>query len=180
MKINAPHEVRIIGGVWRGKKIPVAKDVDALRPTPNRIRETLFNWLMHDIHESHCLDAFAGTGALGFEALSRGAATVTFCENAKPASLSLKKNATSLKCADQTIIISNDFLKTRFSQKFDIIFLDPPFYKNLIPLCLAHIENLMHENSLVYVETEKEFKLETQLEVKKAKTAGQVNYYLLK
>lgn len=180
MKILAPHEVRIIGGVWRGKKISVAKDVEALRPTPNRIRETLFNWLMHDIQDSHCLDAFAGTGALGFEALSRGAATVTFCENTKQAALSLNNNITALKCDDQTTTISNDFLKTRFSQKFDIIFLDPPFYKNLIPLCLAHIENLTHENSLIYVETEKEFKLETNLEIKKAKTAGQVNYYLLK
>ena len=118
------NSVRIIGGLYRGKKIHVP-ELEGLRPTPNRVRETLFNWLMNDIRGARCLDAFAGSGALGLEAYSRGAAEVIFLESSHCAHGALQKNIALFK--NPTLILKKtDALSYLESAKepFDIIFLD--------------------------------------------------------
>ncbi len=126
---RAPQQVRIIAGRWRGTKLPVVLQ-DDVRPTPSRVRETLFNWLQTRIEGSHCLDLFAGSGALGFEAVSRGAAHATLVDSEqKVISLlsqqveKLDAQQVSLACVDALSYIHN------CSSQFDIIFLDPPFSK---------------------------------------------------
>jgi 16S rRNA (guanine966-N2)-methyltransferase len=172
-------QVRIIGGLWRGRKLPML-DVSELRPTPDRVRETVFNWLMHDCHDAICLDAFAGTGALGFEALSRGAQQVIFCEKSKKLAEQLIANAARFDCTKQAMILNTDFFVTQFKQKFDIIFLDPPFRQNLVPLCLELAKKISSDSGLIYLEAESELELITDLEIIKEKQAGKVKYYLLK
>ena len=98
--------IRIIGGQYRGKKLTFPA-IDGLRPTPDRVRETLFNWLMHTIHDAHCLDAFAGSGALGFEAFSRGAGSVVFVEKAPVAFAYLQKTATTFNSPKLTVLNKN-------------------------------------------------------------------------
>ena len=147
--------IRIIGGLYRGKKISVP-DVDGLRPTPNRVRETLFNWLMNDIRGARCLDAFAGTGALGLEAFSRGAESVYFIEQNNLAFASLKTLITSFNSKQLTLIHkdANDFIRTS-KESFDIIFLDPPFNSDLLATTLETLEKttLLKEGGLVYIES---------------------------
>ncbi len=176
------QEVRIIGGLFRGKKIHF-DPVDGLRPTSSRVRETLFNWLMHDIHDTHCLDVFAGSGALGFEAYSRGAASVTFIEH----------NATAAKCLAKTIktlpssqlrLIQQDALTylQGSNEQFDIIFLDPPFAHSLIPQCLQLIasKKLLRTGGLVYLESAHMDTIDTSCwHELKSKKAGQVIYRLI-
>ncbi|MFZ4077644.1 MAG: 16S rRNA (guanine(966)-N(2))-methyltransferase RsmD, partial [Legionellaceae bacterium] len=118
------ESIRIIGGLYRGKKLTFAAQ-PSLRPTPNRIRETLFNWLMHDIRDADCLDAFAGSGALGFEAFSRGAKQVTLIEHDQPTYACLKKQAASFNTTQLTVLRADvcDFIKVT-QQTFDIIFFD--------------------------------------------------------
>lgn len=121
--------VRIIGGEHRGRKLGFAP-VAGLRPTPDRVRETLFNWLREDIPGARCLDLFAGSGALGFEALSRGAASLTAVERSAPAFQKLRDNAELLRCADRTTVLCDDALRlvqATPSDPFDIVFVDPPF-----------------------------------------------------
>lgn len=178
------NEIRIIGGQFRGKKIPVIS-VEDLRPTPNRVRETLFNWLMHSIHDARCLDAFAGTGALGFEAFSRGAARVVLIEQNIAAYNNLKKisstfNRTNLNAL--TVLRNNacDYLQTT-KEQFDIIFLDPPFIQNYLPTCIHHIERsqILSNNGLLYLEAPHEITLDnTYWTLLKLKHAGQVVYAL--
>ena len=171
-------QLRIIGGDWRGRKLPTL-DVEELRPTTDRIRETLFNWLMHDIQGAACLDAFAGSGALGLEALSRGATHATFCDTSLPLIAQLKANISKLNCADKCRVLRANFLATSFPQKFDLVFLDPPFGQNLIPKCLDKIKTLLNDRGLIYVETEQDFELDTDFEIIKSKQAGNVKYSLL-
>ncbi len=146
--------VRIIGGLFRGKTISVI-DQDTLRPTPNRIRETLFNWLMHDIRDTVCLDAFAGSGALGLEALSRGARQVVLLENDATVFKQLKLNVQSFKseqisCYHQSFF---DFLQ-QTAQVFDLVFLDPPFQEKWLVSCLEKlsVSPILRSNGLVYLE----------------------------
>lgn len=173
--------VRIIGGLYRGKKIPFP-ELDGLRPTPDRIKETLFNWLMNDIRGARCLDAFAGSGALGFEALSRGAAFVTMCELSPVA-------CNTLKCTAQTfnrpelIILNSDARHCLKNSKepWDIIFLDPPFKENYLAEFLSIIttENCLSKDGLLYIESPTEILLdETRWHRRKFKKAGQVFYAL--
>lgn len=175
------QEIRIIGGLYRGKKLHFP-EVDGLRPTPDRVRETLFNWLMNDIRDARCLDAFAGSGALGFEAFSRGASQVVFIEKSPAASTNLNKiidafNSPSLK------LLKTDTLHylQQSKEQFDIIFLDPPFAQNYLPECLAHIaqNDILVRGGLLYIEAPTAIELDaTHWRQIKLKQAGQVMYGL--
>ena len=151
-----PNKIRIIGGKWRHRYIRVPS-LPELRPTPNRIRETLFNWLDPMIPDAHCLDLFAGSGALGFEALSRGANHVTFVEVSTIALTALKRNSDQLKAEGATIInAAFPSIPALPQPQYDIIFLDPPFHQAFITPALNWLlENaLLKTHSLIYMETE--------------------------
>ncbi|OOF69869.1 16S rRNA (guanine(966)-N(2))-methyltransferase RsmD [Rodentibacter caecimuris] len=186
IKIQTHGEVRIIAGLWRGRKLPVLH-CQGLRPTGDRVKETLFNWLMPYIIDSQCLDCFAGSGSLGFEALSRQAAQVTFLELEKSVAQQLHKNLQSLKCTtDRAKVINRnslDFLKQSQKQPhFDIVFLDPPFHFGLAEQTVKLLDenNWLLPNALIYIETEKLQSLNTppNWTLLKEKTAGQVCYRL--
>ncbi|BFU61079.1 MULTISPECIES: 16S rRNA (guanine(966)-N(2))-methyltransferase RsmD [Rodentibacter] len=183
---NAKGEVRIIAGRWRGRKLPVL-DSEGLRPTGDRVKETLFNWLMPYIHEAECLDGFAGSGSLGFEALSRQAKKVTFLERDKAVANQLKKNLQTLKCAAEQAQVFNqsclDFLKQAQNQPhFDVVFLDPPFHLGLAEQAISLLteNNWLRPNALIYVETEKDKRLDPpeNWTLLKEKITGQVSYRL--
>lgn len=152
---NNTSSVRIIAGALRGRKI-FFTSVDGLRPTLDRIRETVFNWLMPYISDARCLDLFAGTGAMGMEALSRGAKEVVFIEKNKTLCQDLNHNFNALGVRVGTVINAalNMDLKIKH-QPFDIIFLDPPFNTELLETSLLwlHKNKLLHDESLVYIET---------------------------
>lgn len=173
--------IRIIGGKFRGKKLQFP-DSEGLRPTPDRVRETLFNWLMHDIREAHCLDAFAGSGALGFEAHSRGAAKVVLLEENPLVFNSLIKVASAFNTPHLTVK-KMDALKflQQSNEQFDIVFLDPPFAKNYLPLCLQTLANstLLKLGGLLYIESPNEIEVDLKTwEQIKLKHAGQIVYSL--
>ncbi len=179
-KIN--NTLRIIGGRYRGKKIsfPVA---EGLRPTSDRIRETLFNWLMHDIRGARCLDVFAGSGALGFEAYSRGATSVVFIEKEASICHHLQQIAATFQPAPFTIIqaAAATYLPTQTATQFDIVFIDPPFANLDLFDCIHLFEtsSLLAPNGLLYVESPHEIPLDPQFWQKlKLKHAGQVTYGL--
>lgn len=183
---NPPrNKVRIIGGQWRSRQITFP-DLPGLRPTADRIRETLFNWLAPKIEGARCLDLFAGSGALGFEALSRGAAQVTFVDQARQVIDALKKNAQSLQTTQAEFILGA-FPKILEIIKgpFDVIFLDPPFYQNLIQPAAQLIEDkkLLVSGGLIYIETEKDLKpllLPPHWQILKEKQTSTLSYYLCK
>jgi 16S rRNA (guanine966-N2)-methyltransferase len=169
--------IRIIGGLYRGKKIHFPL-VEGLRPTPDRVKETLFNWLMHDIKEARCLDAFAGSGSLGLEAFSRGAAQVFFVEQSPIAHNNLKKMISQFNSPCLTLIKDNalNYLQ-RCTEEFDLIFLDTPFAEDLIPQCLASItkNNLLVKGGLIYLEAPTEIEVNTEhWKLIKSKKQGQV------
>lgn len=150
-------DIRIISGQWRARKIKVI-DQPGLRPSPNRLRETVFNWLQHEISGAHCLDMFAGSGSLGFEAASRGAKQVLMLEKAKSVFVQLRENQTILN-AEQVEIMCQDsiayFRKNNVqaqSQAYDIVFIDPPFDDDLISTSLQLIKAHLADKALVYVE----------------------------
>ncbi len=179
------QSIRIIGGCYRGKKLAFP-DNEGLRPTPNRVRETLFNWLMHDIKGAHCLDAFAGSGALGFEAYSRGAANVVLLEHDKSAYRYLLKNAQSFQAPPEVLQIRQQdtllYLQTA-QRSFDIIFLDPPFAKDMLAPCIELLQNntLLQNHGLLYFESSQPILLpENKWQPVRAKRAGQVIYGLYK
>lgn len=161
--MNTISQLRIIGGNYRGRTISFIP-LDGLRPTPNRVRETLFNWLAAFISDAKCLDLFAGSGALGFEALSRGASLVTFVDKSRKVIEKLKENAEKLHTANTEFIVAEmpkqlKKLVENNQQKniqYNIIFLDPPFYKNLVEITCQELEtnNLFAKEALIYIETE--------------------------
>ena len=185
MKKEKKGEIRIIGGKWKGKKIYFDLN-DDLRPTPDRAKETLFNWLGQDLKKMYCLDLFSGTGALGFEAFSRGAQKVTFVEKNKEYLQKIKKVFLEMNekadcdffCAECLEWIQNNSSET----KYDLIFIDPPFNKNLIHDLLAAIleKELLSKNGQIYFEFEKELDLEIpeSLTLKKKKSLGKKSYIL--
>lgn len=185
MKTETPSNgIRIIGGKWRSRLIKVP-DSAAVRPTPNRIRETLFNWLMPHTLDAYCLDAFAGSGALGFEALSRGAKQVTFIDCDPHVIAQLKKTAEHLNANNAEFICAKFTHDIPRKNPFNIVFLDPPFRKNLIPSCLEILNqhNILAPNALIYVEAEKEFGellLPNGWSLQKQKIAGDVAYHLIR
>ena len=149
-------KIRIVGGLLRGRKISV-QDAEGLRPTSDRMRETLFNWLGQDLTGKKCLDLFAGTGILGIEALSRGAKCVDFIEKNKNLAQPIRDHVNLFSLENARVYIQDawDFLTT-VSQSYDIIFCDPPFYQGKIDELLTAIKTkTMNDTSIVYLETEK-------------------------
>jgi len=182
---NTRNRLRIIGGRWRGRKLDFP-DAEGLRPTPDRVRETLFNWLQNDIVGARCLDLFAGSGALGLEALSRGAARAVLVENSKLAAQQLEAHLRTLQCNDG-IAISMDaqtFLERGPGDaRYNIVFLDPPFEKGLIKHCIELLEekHWLAKDALIYLEMEHNLQtpvLPGNWKYTHERTAGQVNYYL--
>ncbi len=151
-KSSAANRVRIIGGEWRSRVIEFP-DAIGLRPTANRVRETLFNWLGQTLHGKRCLDLFAGSGALGFEAASRGAAEVVMVENDKYVMQALENNRGKLG-ANQCRLMgqgANEFLAAN-KDAFDIVFLDPPFASGLMTTTLDQLSRQLNTGGLVYAE----------------------------
>ncbi|MEM9242980.1 MAG: 16S rRNA (guanine(966)-N(2))-methyltransferase RsmD [Pseudomonadota bacterium] len=179
------QKLRVIGGQWRRRWLDFP-DIEGLRPTPNRIRETLFNWLTPVIDESECLDLFAGSGALGIEALSRGAKQVTFVEQSAVAIEQIKKNCAKLNTKQAGFYHESAFsFLSNTHQLFDIVFIDPPFKQNLAEkVCDMLIKHsLLKDSAYIYLEVEKEYSLDKLVptwQIIKEKTAGQVRYALLR
>jgi 16S rRNA (guanine966-N2)-methyltransferase len=171
--------VRIIGGEHRGRRIAVA-DRPGLRPTPDRVRETLFNWLGQRLDGLACLDLFAGSGALGFEAASRGAARVVMVENDRTAFLALEE-IKDLLAAKSVEIHFGDALEYlgRAEDRFDVVFLDPPFGQNALAAALERLPARLAPGARVYVEAPAPLELsQPWCELRRAR-AGQVSYQLL-
>lgn len=178
------NQIRIIGGQWRSRQVSFY-DVPGLRPTPDRVRETLFNWLQYDIPGSRCLDLYAGSGALGFEAASRGAKAVIQVESNPDACRALKENAIKLAATNVNIIQSDVFrYLSSDAEPFDIVFLDPPFGLNLITQACNWLEDKgwLSQHAKIYVEAESKLKFFDELpenwQLLKSKTAGDVGYQL--
>ncbi|MCE2597340.1 16S rRNA (guanine(966)-N(2))-methyltransferase RsmD [Motilimonas cestriensis] len=175
-------QIRIIAGQWRGRKLPV-KDLEGLRPTTDRVKETVFNWLAMDIREANCLDCFSGSGSLAFEALSRYASTAVLIEKDKLAAKQLETNLAAVKASNGKVVCTDSlaYLSKPANQQFDIVFVDPPFRKGLLEPCCEQLEsnNWLSMNALIYIEREKELtqpKLPFNWQLIKDKTAGQVIY----
>lgn len=174
--------LRIIGGQWRGRKLsfPV---VEGLRPTGDRIRETLFNWLAPEIEGAHCLDLFAGSGALGLEALSRGAASCTFIENNRQAANTIRSHLQTLQCNSGAVVEASalDWLPNS-ADRFDIIFLDPPFAADLYQAAIQLIEqqSLLKAGGKLYLEFDikQPATKPTSLALLRDKKAGNTAYQL--
>lgn len=176
-------QIRIIGGRWRGRKLEVINS-PGLRPTTNRVRETLFNWLAPVIQEARCLDCFAGSGALGLEALSRGAASVTLLEQNRAVSAQLARNLQLLH-VQQTQVITVDSLRwlAQPGDAFNVVFIDPPFRQGMVTDILAVLERyrLLADGAWIYIETEikgSDPKVPLQWQLYRKKEAGQVAYRL--
>ena len=176
--------LRIVAGKWRSRLLPVA-DESGLRPTSERIRETLFNWLASTIEGSRCLDLYAGSGALGLEALSRGASEVVFVENSAVAVAVLKESVTALDAAGARIQKTDalEYLQGD-PEPFDIVFLDPPFAADLLEdLCrLLGERDWLAAGARVYLEQDHDRplpRLPDGWTVLKQKTAGKVRYMLV-
>lgn len=176
------NTIRIISGKFRSRRLSFP-DAKGLRPTPDRVRETLFNWLQKDIHSAVCLDLFAGSGALGFEALSRGASRVVMVDAAPVVVKQLEENARLLDVKNIDII-ANDVSVSwpAFQERFSVVFLDPPFQANLLERCFQKLPACLLPGALIYVEMDSEDGLPDLPEhwsVLKEKKAGAVSYYLL-
>ncbi len=155
-------------------------DAEGLRPTPDRVRETLFNWLGQTLYGRTCLDLFAGSGALGFEAASRGAESVTMVEKNPAVARALQNNLKKLG-ASNVFVHAQDGLEfaLRDSRRYDVIFLDPPFAGDYLPKLLDILPQRLNANGLLYVEAGAAVEVPPTLQVKKSGKAGQVHYQLL-
>ncbi|AGE88498.1 16S rRNA (guanine(966)-N(2))-methyltransferase [Cronobacter sakazakii] len=176
-------QIRIIGGQWRGRKLPVPHS-PGLRPTTDRVRETLFNWLAPYLVGARCLDCFAGSGALGLEALSRYAADATLLEMERSVAQQLQKNLATLKSSAAKVVNTNtlNFLNQN-GEPHDIVFVDPPFRKGLLEetLNLLETRGWLAPQALIYVESEVENGLPpvpANWQLHREKVAGQVAYRL--
>jgi len=176
--------VRIIGGTWRGRRVNFP-DSPGLRPTPDRVRETLFNWLKDAVAGSRCLDLFAGSGALGLEALSRGAREVVFVEQAAAVARALRAELVRLGGAARARVVEAP--AARFlaapGEPFDVLFLDPPFTLSVLPEYVARIDagSWVKRDGWVYLECERTTgapALPAHWELVKSKSAGEVGYHL--
>lgn len=175
--------VRIISGQWKGRKLPV-RDVEGLRPTTDRVKETIFNWLAPHVRGTRCLDLFAGSGGLGLEALSRYAEQVTLIEMDKGAAEQLRKNLAALGSQQGKVIQADavSWLQGPVTP-FDLVFLDPPFRRELLPQVCELLEQRgwLAADALIYLEREKEMDdlaLPANWQLLKDKQAGQVCYQL--
>lgn len=185
MKANQQrNQLRLIAGTWRGRKLPFAP-VPGLRPTPDRMRETLFNWLSPVIRGARCLDLFAGSGALGFEAASRGAAEVILVDNHADVVRSLQQQIEILDAQVVSVVQAgcNRYLEGQ-AQPMDIVFLDPPYREGLLPGCIGQLEsgNWLAEEAWIYLETASGSRLElpANWEIHRSKSGGQVSSQLIR
>ncbi|GHE95676.1 16S rRNA (guanine(966)-N(2))-methyltransferase RsmD [Thalassotalea profundi] len=175
--------IRIISGKYRGRKLPVLM-AEGLRPTTDRVKETLFNWLMPYINASNCLDCFAGAGSLGFEALSRGASNVTLIELDRSAAKQLNDNKKLLNAQNLNVINTNSlqYLAQPAPMNYDIVFIDPPFHQGLAEEACSLVNNgWLNKNALIYLEVESSgtaLSLPENWDLLKEKIAGQVAYRL--
>ncbi|MBC7804417.1 MAG: 16S rRNA (guanine(966)-N(2))-methyltransferase RsmD [Candidatus Parcubacteria bacterium] len=172
--------MRLIGGKYRSRLLRVPAR-PGLRPTPDRVRETLFNWLGQDLTGLDCLDLYAGSGALGFEAASRGAARVVLVDNDKTALAELERSRQALD-AKQVVIVRGEaaaFL-AREAGRFDVVFLDPPFRQNAVPEILDSVAKRLKPDARVYVESEAAIEPETPWTELRRARAGQVSYQLFR
>ncbi len=180
------NQLRIIGGDWRGRRLDFP-DVQGLRPTPDRVRETLFNWLMPVIRSARCLDLFAGSGALGLESLSRGAAEVVLVDSQPQVIAALQKNLDLLQAGTRAQLQQRDALQylTQCKECFDVIFLDPPYHQGLLQPCIDSLyqQGALARQGYLYFEANRNEalpQLPTAWTVHRQKTAGQVGYYLVR
>jgi 16S rRNA (guanine966-N2)-methyltransferase len=182
---SSSNQFRIIGGEWRGRRLKFP-DVAAIRPTPDRVRETLFNWLQPTILGARCLDLFAGSGAVGLEALSRGAASVTFVEQDRQAAGVIRDHLQLLHGNGE--VVERDalsYLQQAALLPFDLIFLDPPFGNGLIARVnrLLSERGLLHQKTAIYLESEQPVGIDELPDgfiLEREKWAGQVWYGLAK
>ena len=184
-KKTKPGRLRIVAGNWRSRRLEIA-DVPGLRPTSERVRETLFNWLAAGLAGARCLDLFAGTGALGLEALSRGATSCVFVENSTRAAATLRKNIATLDAAGATVreIDALEFLHEPANVVFDIVFLDPPFAAGMhAKLCRLLVErSLLADQARIYIEEDRSTPaiiMPTGWQALRTKNAGNVRYSLV-
>ncbi|WMS85981.1 16S rRNA (guanine(966)-N(2))-methyltransferase RsmD [Pleionea litopenaei] len=176
-------QVRIIGGRWKGRRLKFM-EVAGLRPTLDRVRETLFNWLMYEIEGARCLDLFAGSAAIGIEALSRGAKEVMFVEKNKKAADFIHQNLADLSFTNYRVFnTSAEVVLKKNEQPYDIIFVDPPFYQDYLDNILKGLNhpNFVQPDSLIYVERERHsdpINPPDNWEQIKSKQVGGLEFYL--
>lgn len=177
-------QLRIIGGQWKRTPIPV-ENVPGLRPTPDRVRETLFNWLGQRLDGKHCLDLFAGSGALGLEAASRGAASVVLIDQDAGCCRRIEQLIEKLRAQDRMTCIrasGYDWI-SRTSRSFDLIFLDPPYASDLLAKSLPLAARALSPEGLIYLESDRPFEpgkaAAAGLRLVRADKAGGVHYHLL-
>ncbi len=185
------NQLRIIAGQWRGRKLNFA-DGEGLRPTMDRVRETLFNWLQNDIAGARCLDLFSGSGALGLEALSRYAGEVVMVDKNPQAIRTIRQNLellnaenAQLKQMDALAYLQQLADSNSSPQSFDIVFLDPPFNQQLVAIFCEQLvqSDCLSEGALIYIEIEKNTRLPQLPDswtLSKEKKAGQLAYYLVR
>lgn len=182
---NGHQQLRIIAGEWRGRKLSFPA-IEGLRPTPDRVRETLFNWISAHIPGAKCLDLFTGSGALGLEALSRGAGQTTMVDLSGVATGQLQNNLQTLKATNATVVqadVQQWLGQQTDSQQYDLVFMDPPFRKELAASCCEKLEmqGLLAPRAMIYVETESELsvlQVPDNWHLHREKHAGQVTYRL--
>ncbi len=178
---GAAGEVRIIGGAWKRRllKFPAT---EGLRPTPDRVRETVFNWLGQDLSGLRCLDLFAGSGAFGFEAASRGAERVLMLDTSPPAVAALQANVGLLEAQAQVEVRRMDALQFAASstERFDIVFIDPPYRMGLLEKLTPYLARLTSSGAWLYVEAEHAVQtLDEGWRLRRSGKAGQVFYQIL-
>ncbi len=176
--------MRIIGGRWRGRRVPVEPG-EQVRPTPDRVRETVFNWLAPVIGGARCLDLFAGSGALGIEALSRGARVVWFVEQSEEAASRLREVLLTLRAENDRLVVGDAEQFLRGSPHvFDIVFLDPPYHGNRLEnLCTLLDRGWLAPGAYIYLELSRQQSLPglpSNWSVVRESTAGQVRFALAK
>lgn len=184
MAMSKSGQLRIIAGKWRGRKIKFI-DREDLRPTPDRVRETLFNWLRSDLSGAICLDLFAGSGALGFEAASRGAQLVTMVDNSNQACKMIQENIRLLKSesVETETLDALHYLEKNQTQ-YDVVFLDPPYKLDILPQLFLLLEQkkCLAEHAKIYIEHDVKTnlpKMPDNWHLLKDKKAGQVSYVLI-
>lgn len=184
-RAGLPREVRLIGGQWKRSKLPVA-DRPGLRPTPDRVRETVFNWLGQDLAGWRCLDAFAGSGALGFEAASRGAARVVLLEQDAALARSLQASRERLQAGNVEVHRADalSWMRRAAPSAFDLVFIDPPFDAGLFETALSVARPLAAPQGWAYLEADRDWSDDTFValgwQAHRRGRAGAVRYHLLR
>jgi len=180
MAVKKLNTVRINAGEWRSRLIKFP-DSEGLRPTPERVRQTIFNWLGQDMTGSVCLDLFAGTGVLGFEALSRNAKSAVLVEKTPAVYRVILENKAALK-ADAAQVVNLDALSflDKNQQSFDVVFLDPPYSQGWLDKVLPQLSRHLSPHGVVYAEAEYALQDNSTWHVLKQSKAGNVFYHLLK